>query len=118
MAKRTKRTPVGLTVFISFVSIIVGLALGLVAPLYIAQSYFTKNLTTDELNETSDVYYSKTEEHQHYADIDVSDADIAVHFIELGNKYTGDCTLIKVGDVEILIDCGSRADSVKAVSAF
>lgn len=118
MAKRTKKTPVGLTIFLSVVAIVVGLAVGLIAPLYIAQSYFTANLTTDELNETSDVFYSKTEEHQHYADIDVSDADIAVHFIELGNKYTGDCTLIKVGDVEVLIDCGSRADSVKAVSEY
>lgn len=47
-----------------------------------------------------------------------SDADISVHFIELGNKYTGDCTLIKVGDTEVLIDCGSRVSSVGTVSDY
>lgn len=119
MAKnKTKKTSAGLTFIISVVAIIIGLTLGLIAPLYIAQGYFTKDITTDELKETSELFYSKTEEHIDYADINTSDADIAVHFIELGNKYTGDCTLIKVGDVEILIDCGSRADSVMTVSGY
>ena len=27
----------------------------------------------------------------------------SIHFLELGNAYTGDCTLIKVGDTEVLI---------------
>lgn len=52
------------------------------------------------------------------ANIAFSDADISVHFIELGNKYTGDCTLIKVGDTEVLIDCGSRVDSISTVSNY
>lgn len=47
-----------------------------------------------------------------------SDADISVHFIELGNKYTGDCTFIKVGDTEVLIDCGSKASSIATVSKY
>lgn len=40
------------------------------------------------------------------------DKELSIHFLELGNKYTGDCTFIKVGNTEILIDAGSRADSV------
>ena len=55
---------------------------------------------------------------QNNSDIAFADADISVHFIELGNKYTGDCTLIKVGDTEVLIDCGSRVDSIKTVSEY
>ncbi len=41
----------------------------------------------------------------------ITNSDLSIHFPELGNKYTGDCTLIKVGDTEILIDAGSRKSS-------
>lgn len=37
--------------------------------------------------------------------------DFSIHFLELGNKYTGDSTYIKAGDIDILIDAGSRQDS-------
>ena len=44
---------------------------------------------------------------------------ISVHFLELGNKYTGDCTYIKVGtDIDILIDCGSKSNSVPIVTEY
>ena len=44
---------------------------------------------------------------------------VAVHFLELGNKYTGDCTYIKVGEnIDILIDCGSKSNSVAPVSNY
>ncbi|MBR4999260.1 MAG: MBL fold metallo-hydrolase, partial [Clostridia bacterium] len=52
------------------------------------------------------------------ADFENGDDVFSVHFVELGNKYTGDCTYIKYGDVDILIDCGSRANSVSAVSSY
>ncbi len=45
----------------------------------------------------------------------IKSKDLSIHFVELGNKYTGDCTFIKVGSVEILIDAGSRADSVTPI---
>lgn len=49
-------------------------------------------------------------------DVDIiKNNELSIHFIELGNKYTGDCTFIKVGDVEILVDAGSRADSVTPI---
>ena len=34
----------------------------------------------------------------------ISDSDFSIHMPELGNKFSGDCTLIKSGDIEILID--------------
>ena len=65
---------------------------------------------TEELVLGQDVFYS-------YNDMDVSTAEFdngadvfSVHFLELGNKYTGDCTYIKYGNVDILIDCGSRSE--------
>jgi len=51
-------------------------------------------------------------------EVTVDEAGISIHFIELGNKYTGDCTYIKVGDVDVLIDCGSKATSVPYVKKY
>ena len=45
-------------------------------------------------------------------------APIDINFLELGNKYTGDSTFIKAGDVDILIDAGSRQNSATAISTF
>ena len=43
---------------------------------------------------------------------------LSIHFLELGNKYTGDCTLIKVGDTEVLIDAGSRKGSAETIVPY
>lgn len=48
----------------------------------------------------------------------LEDSNVSIHFLELGNKYTGDCTLIKCGDVEVLIDAGSRTTSSKAIKEY
>ncbi|MBQ2741146.1 MAG: MBL fold metallo-hydrolase [Clostridia bacterium] len=45
-------------------------------------------------------------------------AKLDIHFLELGNKYTGDCTYIKAGDTDILIDAGSRKDSATTISNY
>ena len=49
----------------------------------------------------------------------VSDvSEMSINFLELGNKYTGDCTYIKAGDTDILIDAGSRNGSSKTIGDF
>ncbi len=44
--------------------------------------------------------------------------DLQIHFLETGNQYTGDCTLIKVGNTEILVDAGSRQASAKTITEY
>ncbi len=44
--------------------------------------------------------------------------EISLHFLELGNKYAGDCILIKAGDTEVLIDGGSREQSADAIERY
>lgn len=51
------------------------------------------------------------------SDVYVS-GDLQIHFLELGNKYTGDCTYIKAGDTDILIDAGSRTTSIPYITAY
>ena len=43
---------------------------------------------------------------------------IDINFLELGNDKTGDCTFIKAGDTDILIDAGSRQSSAATIAAF
>ena len=51
------------------------------------------------------------------SDVFVS-ADLMIAFPELGNQYTGDCTYIKAGDNDILIDAGSKPTSIPTIAAF
>ena len=44
--------------------------------------------------------------------------DLQLHFLELGNDYSGDCTYIKAGDVDILIDAGSRQGSATTIKTY
>ncbi|MBQ8295207.1 MAG: MBL fold metallo-hydrolase [Clostridia bacterium] len=44
--------------------------------------------------------------------------DLSVHFLSLGNKVSGDCTLIKTGDVEVLIDAGSTTGSIGTIVPY
>ncbi len=44
--------------------------------------------------------------------------ELSVHFLEMGNKYTGDCTYIRYGTTDILIDCGSKSSSIPYVSEY
>ena len=48
----------------------------------------------------------------------VANSELSIHFLALGNKYTGDCTLIKYGDTEILIDAGSRQNSAVTIKNY
>ena len=48
----------------------------------------------------------------------IQESDLSIHFLEVGNKYTGDCTLIKTGDIEVLIDAGSRKSSAETLVPY
>lgn len=45
----------------------------------------------------------------------IGDSSFSIHFLEVGNKYTGDCTYVKAGDIDILIDAGSRKNSASTI---
>lgn len=117
MAKRKKKFNLGLTLLVSIFASVIGLCCGLVAPFYVFSNYF--NITTDII-ESNDLFYSKPSNSSSVVGSAqlTGEEDLSIHFLELGNKYTGDCTLIKVGDVEVLIDCGSKTSSIATVSNY
>ncbi len=49
---------------------------------------------------------------------DIVTDELAIYFIDVGNKYTGDSIYIRCGTTDILIDAGSQQASAKAVGDF
>ena len=91
--------------------------IGTVGSFYLV-NYFSLPLT-DEVSVTDEVYYSKDSSGAS-GNVDISSygADLSIHFLELGNKYTGDCTFIQTPEADILIDCGSKSNSISTVSNY
>lgn len=58
----------------------------------------------------------------HINNLPISDkivsGELKIHFLELGNKYTGDSILIQVGEYDILVDAGSRSNSVNTIKQY
>ena len=48
----------------------------------------------------------------------LEDDEMSFHFMMLGNDKAGDCVYIKAGDTDILIDAGSRLNSVSSIQAY
>ncbi len=48
----------------------------------------------------------------------INSDSLSIHFLEVGNKYTGDSIYIKAGDTDILIDAGSRKNSGEAINSY
>ena len=105
MAKRSKKTSKFLLIISAIFFFAVGIVGGTCASMFLVESYIIPPVEATTQNVT-----------EGFLDVDVvKSKELSIHFIELGNKYTGDCTLIKVGVVEILIDAGSRASSVEPI---
>ncbi len=47
-----------------------------------------------------------------------TNTELNVHFLEFKNKVSGDCTLIKTGDTEVLIDAGSTRTSATIINQY
>lgn len=43
---------------------------------------------------------------------------LEIHFLELGNKYSGDAVYIRAGETDVLIDAGSRQNSADDVETY
>lgn len=106
-----------LITFLSIIMFCIGVLVGVGGISYITLPH------NEELVKTDSVYYSLSSKDNTVAVAtgvqQAEEGAVAVHFLELGNKYTGDCTYIKVGtNIDILIDCGSKSNSVATVSNY
>jgi len=101
----------------NFLVCLIALVLGMFGGgIYIAYKTLPE---TEELIESESLFYSLDANGEvNTATFDNGLDVFSVHFLELGNKYTGDCTYIRYGNTDILIDCGSRSNSVETVSNY
>ena len=75
-------------------------------------------LYKDEIIAYLDVYLETDVETKEEEPIIVVSDELQIHFLELGNKNAGDCTYIKAGDVDILIDAGSKKSSSSTIESY
>ncbi len=102
----------GKKILYGLLALIVGIVGGVIGIVYI-------NLPlTDVLVVGSTLYYSNTDTSISSDPILLEEDELSIHFLELGNKYTGDCTYVKYGDLDILIDCGSKTNSVSTIQSY
>jgi len=98
---------------IALVSILCVLALaggGYYVTVLSDQSKEPKN--TDRDDERDD---DKDKDHDHPP---IEDGALSIHFLELGNKYTGDCVYINYGEIDIIIDAGSKTSSSPTINSY
>lgn len=93
MTRRQKRFSAGLTILLAITCLVLGLCIGVIV-------------------------YGIRDARQYQSDKLPVSGELQIHFLELGNKYTGDCTYIKAGDVDILIDAGSRSSSIPVIAEY
>lgn len=93
--RKTKKSSTSFVVSIILIIIIV-------CGYFVYKKYFNDKINKDYSNENQ---------------IEI-DGELSIHILELGNYYAGDCIYIKAGDIDILVDAGSRASSVDSITRY
>ena len=99
--KMAKNNPKGFVVLVIILVLLVGLGVGG----YFVYKYIIEPRMANHTTSQRSQYEGNA-------------GEIDINFLELGNKYTGDCTFIKAGDKDILIDAGSRQNSATTIASF
>lgn len=110
--KTFKKAPIVFIVLFLVIAIIVGVCFYL---------YSVKNPTFmglyNKIFGTQEIIMGEEDDEGEHKIVQV-EGDLSIHFLTLGNNYTGDCVYIKAGDNDILVDAGSRANSVPTIQAY
>lgn len=97
--KAAKKNPKVFLIILLVVAVIAGIAVGI---------YLWKNKDSEKPQ-------NPNEPHHHDP---IESGEVNINFLELGNDRIGDSTFMKVGDVDILIDAGSRKNSAETIENF
>ena len=111
MSKNTKRT---VTIILSILFFVIGFLAGFVGYSIYQQKSLGTGDGSVQVSNTNNGTSSGESGGENGGNGGVEDfGEIQIHFPELNSYYTGDCTIIKVGNTEVLIDAGaSGATSV------
>lgn len=109
-AKAAKKNP---TLFIAAVIILVIIIAAVAALWYFKPDVFDSLLGADGKGGNNNPEAPLTG-----AQGEIAESDFSIHFLDVGNKFTGDCILIDCGDTEVLIDAGSRQSSATTIKQY
>jgi len=102
-----------ITVFLLVIASVLGLGAGGLGMIYLSLP------NTESIEGELNAENNKVVNANIVANVGEASGQVSVHFLELGNKFTGDCTYIKVGEnIDILIDCGSKSSSIPYVESY
>lgn len=85
---------------------------------YIPPDEYEQEEGSDQNGGETDGDGNGTGDHQNGSETPIETEELSIHFLELGNYNAGDCVLIDMGDTEILIDGGSKYNSVKTIVPY
>ena len=132
VAKAAKKNPKGFLIALLVIAVVVGIGLA-VYFLFLKDKIGPKGTSSSEqttsevISSSSDVSSSEAEsssgESSSTAPVDydpkiTTPSGMSINFLEFGNHNTGDCTYIKAGEVDILIDAGSKNSNVDTLKTF
>ena len=102
-----------ITIFLLVIASVLGLGAGGLGMIYLSLP------NTESIEGELNAENNKVITADIVAGVGEASGEVSVHFLELGNKFTGDCTYIKVGEnIDILIDCGSKSTSIPYVESY
>ncbi len=111
MAKHRSK---GRRIFTTFLIVVLVLAIAAAAYWYFFIYRAGKGPVADGPDQSQDVEKDPEKDPED----DAARGELSIHFLELGNKYAGDCIYIQYGDVDVLIDGGSRENSADAIEKY
>ena len=132
VARAAKKNPKGFLIALLVIAVVVGIGLA-VYFLFLKDKIGPKGTSSSEqttsevISSSSDVSSSEaessSEESSSTAPVDydpkiTTPSGMSINFLEFGNYNTGDCTFIKAGDVDILIDAGSKNSNMDTIKSF
>ncbi|MCR5647300.1 MAG: MBL fold metallo-hydrolase [Acholeplasmatales bacterium] len=106
--KAAKKYPI---IIVILLLIVIGLAVG--GFILYKNGYFDKWFNKGSQNNSNNAV-----EHEDGITENIVYDNFQIHFLELGNKNTGDSVYIKAGDADILIDAGSRGNSATTINNY
>ena len=112
MAKRKKPSKRKLVGFL--VSLLIVLVLALLG--YCAYEFFLKDRLPGSSSSGSSLTSSSSSASTSH--VEGTYDPISFHFLDLQIRYTGDCTYIKAGENDILIDAGARQASAAVIDEY
>ena len=109
-----KRHPKLLAALIIILLIIIAAAIAL----YFLRPDIFRNLFNFDLDDGGGGGGGYTDEVPEGNMAEITSADLSIHFIAPEVRASGDCTLIKVGDTEVLIDAGPTQGNAQAIKDY